>query len=109
MELTIDDIRREAVDEGLVHEALTHMGEVYESLPPFRRKELIRLVLDRAEVSESQLRLAFRGRPSANESRSETSKWLRVEVEYAPVYAGKHILSPPSWREEYFPKDGGDP
>jgi hypothetical protein len=81
LELATDEIRREAVDEKQVRRALAHIGEICEGLPPFRRKELIRLVLDRAEVSKSCLRLAFRGRPpevqekSEAEPRSETPDW----------------------------------
>jgi len=59
----MESIRRQAVDETVIRDALAHIGEVYEGLPPYRRKDLIRLVLDRVEVSESELRLAFKGRP----------------------------------------------
>jgi site-specific DNA recombinase len=95
--VTMESIRREAVDEAVVREALAHIGEVYEGLPPYRRKDLIRLVLDRAEVSESELRLAFKGRPPSVEvlkrgeieredaPRSETSKWLLGLMSQSPV------------------------
>jgi len=84
----IESVRRQAVDETVVRDALAHIGEVYDGLPPYRRKDLIRLVPDRAQVSETELRLAIRGRlpnveiikrglPSAELApRSETSKWL---------------------------------
>ena len=63
LDLSMDQIRREAVNEAQVREALAHTAEVFESLPPFRKKELIRLVLTRAEVTRESLKLAFRGRP----------------------------------------------
>jgi len=84
----IEKISRQAVDENVVREALAHIGEVYECLPPYRRKDLIGLVVDRAEISETQLKLGFKGRPPSvevlkrgeilreNASRSETSEWL---------------------------------
>lgn len=80
----IDDVRREAVNETEIREALSKTTEVFHSLPPYHRKKLIRLVLERAEASESRLRLAFRGRPANpdvlngknGDSRSETPKWL---------------------------------
>ena len=84
----IESIRRQAVDEAVVREALAHIGEVYEGLPPYRRKDLIRLVLDQAQVSETELRLGIKGRLPSVEvlkrgaqiaelaPRSETSNWL---------------------------------
>ncbi len=89
LDLSMDQIRREAVDEAHVREALAHTAEVFESLPPFRKKELIRLVLTRAEVTRESLKLAYRGRPpdlavlqgkekerDGDTSRSETPDWL---------------------------------
>jgi site-specific DNA recombinase len=89
LDLSIDQIRRDAVDEDQVREALAHTAEVFEALPPYRKKELIRLVLTRAEVTRESLKLAFRGRPpalevlqgkknerGANTPRSETPEWL---------------------------------
>jgi len=72
------------VNENQVRDALAHIGDIYDELPPFERKKLIRLVLTRAEASPERLQLAFRGRPpdvrrtrkSEESPRSETSKWL---------------------------------
>jgi len=88
LQVSIGQIQRQAVDETIIRQALAHISEVYECLPPYRRKDLIRLVLEHAEVSETELRLAIKGRPPTVEvlkrggngsepaSRSETSKWL---------------------------------
>ena len=88
LEEALTTLRRQPVDEGVVCEALAHIGEVYECLPPYRRKDLIHLVLEKAEISETQLTLNLKGRPPSVEvlkrgdierldaSRSETSKWL---------------------------------
>jgi len=93
----IETIRRQPVDEGVVREALAHIGEVYECLPPYRRKDLIHLVLEKAEISETQLTLNLKGRPpsvevlkrgdieSLDASRSETSKWLLGLMSQGPV------------------------
>jgi hypothetical protein len=95
--VAIESIRRQAVDETVVRDALAHIGEVYGGLPPYRRKDLIRLVLDSAQVSETELRLGIRGRlpsvevikrglPSTELAvRSETSKWLLGLMSQSPV------------------------
>jgi hypothetical protein len=41
--------------------------EIYAKLPPNQRRDLIGLVLLKAEVTETQLRLSFHGRPAAPE------------------------------------------
>ena len=88
LQVSIGQIQRQAVDETIIRQALAHISEVYECLPPYRRKDLIRLVLEHAEVSETELRLTIKGRPPTVEvlkrggngsepaPRSETSKWL---------------------------------
>ena len=60
---------------------------MFAGLPPFRKKELIRFVLTRAEVSADSLKLSFRGRPPDPETlagkgiehdgspRSEAAAW----------------------------------
>jgi len=62
LQVSIGQIQRQAVDETIVRQALAHISEVYECLPPYRRKDLIRLVLEHAKVSETELRLAIKGR-----------------------------------------------
>lgn len=44
-----------------VRSALSEFGQVYDCLTPFERKELIRLVLRRAEVGDRQIVLELYG------------------------------------------------
>ena len=62
--------------------ALSEIGEVYACLTPFERKELVRLVLRRAEVGDRQIVLELYGTltpemaMAQSHSRSEPSNWL---------------------------------
>jgi len=97
LEQTMDQIRREAVDESQGRGAMAKVSEVLETLPPYHRKRLIRLVLQKAVVSETELRLAFQGRPpeveaflrgngkSEDAPRSETPKWLPGLMSQSPT------------------------
>ena len=63
------------------------VADVFDGLPPYRKKELIRFALTRAEVAAESLKLSFRGRPPDPEtlagkrierdgsSRSEALAW----------------------------------
>lgn len=61
--LLCGDVEREAVDAKLVTEALANFTEVFEHIPPYKRKELIRLVLHKAVVSKDGIELALYGKP----------------------------------------------
>ncbi len=84
VEVHIQDVRRDAVDDATVRKALSHLDEVFETLAPYQRKDLIRRVLVRAEVTDDTLSLALRGKPPQGiekerddaASRSEPCKWL---------------------------------
>ena len=78
------------VNQEAVLAALNHFKDIYVKLPPYQRRELIGLVLLKAEVTENQLRLSFHGRPAAPEvfekisapgarapRRAEPFEWLR--------------------------------
>ena len=71
--------------------ALSRFKEIYAKLSPYQRRDLIGLVLLKAEVTENQLRLSFHGRPAAPEvfekisapgarasRRAEPFEWLRT-------------------------------
>ncbi len=86
----IDKIRRTAVDQEKVVAAINRFRKVYAKLQPYQRKEMIRLVVARAEVSELSLRLQLHGNPASEEvfekikapeggplRRFEPFKWLR--------------------------------
>jgi hypothetical protein len=86
------------VDQEKVVTAINHFRKVYAHLQPYQRKELIRLVLARAEVSESSLRLQLHGNPASEEvfekikapegvpfRRFEPVKWLRSRSAWRTV------------------------
>jgi len=50
------------VSADAVRAALANVTEVYEALQPYERKELVRLLLQRAEVGEHRITLEIRGR-----------------------------------------------
>ena len=70
-----------------VRHALCQLSDVYDQLKPFERKELVRLVLHRAEVGDRQMILEIRGNAFAmpaktslqSGSRFETPSWLPDE------------------------------
>jgi hypothetical protein len=63
-------------------EALGNFSEVFEHLPPYQRKDLMRLVLQKAVVGHDWLELALYGKPpelshmTQGAVRSQTSDWL---------------------------------
>jgi site-specific DNA recombinase len=59
LDQSILDVEREAVDQNQVVKALSSFGEVFDVIPPYQQKELIRLVLQKAFVSHEQLELAL--------------------------------------------------
>lgn len=62
--------------------ALARFTEVFECIPPYQQKELMRLVLHKAVVSHDHMELALYGKPpelsevTQEMARSETSNWL---------------------------------
>jgi hypothetical protein len=70
------------VTADAVRSGLSDIGEVYACLTPFERKELIRLVLRRAEVGDRQIVLELYGTlmpemaMAQSCSRSEPANWL---------------------------------
>jgi len=61
LDSTIASIKGKAVNHETVLAALSRFKDIYAKLPPYQRRELIGLVLLRAEVTENQLRLSFGG------------------------------------------------
>ena len=53
----LDSLDREAVDTELVRAALGQVKELFEALKPFEQRELMQLVLRRAEVNEREISL----------------------------------------------------
>ena len=63
VQLTIDQIEREAVDKEIVLEALKKFGEVFDNIEPYQQKELMKLVLAKAIIGPDHLKVALYGRP----------------------------------------------
>ena len=80
--IAIDEVEREAVDQETVLKALSSFGDVFDCIPPFQQKELFRLVIHKAIISEESLELALYGKPpqlsemTQGAARSVTSNWL---------------------------------
>src|ERR1035437_4808685 len=67
LDSTIASVKGKAVNQETVLAALNRFKDIYAKLPPYQRRDLIGLVLLKAEVTENQLRLSFHGRPAAPE------------------------------------------
>jgi hypothetical protein len=90
-----------AINQEVVLAALSRFKDIYAKLPPYQRRELIGLVLLKAEVTENQLRLSFHGRPAAPEvfekisapgarasRRAEPFEWLRTRSATRTLLSG---------------------
>ena len=53
----MDLMERESVDTGMVRAALGQVKELFGALKPYEQRELMRLVLQRAEVNEREITL----------------------------------------------------
>jgi hypothetical protein len=84
----LSTVQREAVSAEVVTAGLTEFRDVYECLKPFERKELMYLVLHRAEVNDRQIVLEINGNvpallaetPQKSEPRLGTPNWLHELV-----------------------------
>lgn len=63
LETAVEEIEREAVSRDTVKAALEKMDGVFASLQPHQQKELVRLVLHKAVLSEEEIKIALYGRP----------------------------------------------
>ena len=82
VDAALKQVDREQVTADAVRSALSEFGEVYACLTPFERKELVRLVLRRAEVGDRQVVLELYGTltpdmaTAQSRSCSEPPNWL---------------------------------
>ena len=58
----IEEIERESVSQELVETMLERFGEIFESIKPYQQKELINLILHKACLSRSEIKIALYGR-----------------------------------------------
>jgi site-specific DNA recombinase len=82
LDLAMGDVERERIDQDIVMQALADFTEVFAELPPYRQKDLIRLVLHKAILGPDYVKMALYGRPpeigplATAEPRSGTLNWL---------------------------------
>jgi Recombinase/Recombinase zinc beta ribbon domain len=99
LEMTIDQIKRNAVNQEGVLASLAKFRSMYQALPPYQQREGIRLVIANVRISEDALEISIHGRPAPEEvleklrapgmhapRRSERSTWLRTRS------AGRTVL-----------------
>jgi len=90
IETTIEQIRRNAVNQEGVLASLGKFRSLYQTLPPYQQREGIRFVIANVKISEDALEISILGRPAPEEvleklrapgihapRRSERSTWLR--------------------------------
>jgi FtsZ-binding cell division protein ZapB len=91
IETTIEQIKRNAVNQEGVLASLGKFRSLYQTLPPYQQREGIRLVIANVKISEDALEISIHGRPAPEEvleklrapgihspRRSERSTWLRT-------------------------------
>jgi hypothetical protein len=99
IETTIEQIKRNAVNQEGVLASLAKFRSLYQTLPPYQQREGIRFVIANVKISEDALEISILGRPAPEEvleklrapgmhspRRSETSTWLRTRS------AGRTVL-----------------
>ena len=90
IETTIEQIKKNAVNQEGVLASLAKFRSLYQTLPPYQQREGIKLVIANVKISEDALEISILGRPAPEEvleklrapgmhspRRSETSTWLR--------------------------------
>ena len=86
LDLQTTDIQREAISKEDVMLALGKFNEVFDELPPYQRKEIIKYVMKKAVLSPEGIKIALLGKPPDaglfeaktpdSELRCQTSIWL---------------------------------
>jgi hypothetical protein len=92
LEAMITEIEREAVTQELVTMALGKITGVFGALPRYQKKEMIRLVLHRAEISDSRLRLALHGRPPEHTALEEMAMPQSDSSSLSEAFAGLPVV-----------------
>ena len=109
---TIEQIKKNAVNQEGVLASLARFRSMYQALPPYQQREGIRLVIANVKISEDALEISIHGRPAPEEvleklrapgmhspRRSETSTWLRTRSAARTSFSGRTeniqpVLSP---------------
>jgi hypothetical protein len=82
VEQAIREIERESVSHRDVMRALSEFSDVFGQIPPYKQKELVRLVVNRVELAPDCMKMALYGRvpavgPVSEGARIGISEWLR--------------------------------
>ena len=91
LEDTIAEIGRETISQELIKLALNKFTDLFDSLPPYRQKELLKLTIHKVLLSEKEIKIALYGRSpekgllniSETGIRSQTVNWLPRQDEKA--------------------------
>ena len=86
IKLAIEEITRDSLDADFIVGVLKNFSDIFKHLKPYQKKELIRLVLHRADISETEMKIALYGNlpdigplnlsDSQDDSRSVIASWL---------------------------------
>ena len=92
LDLEIRETEREVVDAELVRLALSNFTDVCDHIPPHKQKELLRLVLHKAILSEDTVKIALYGRPpeirsaiKPDEPRRQMGEWLPGQMSQSVI------------------------
>jgi hypothetical protein len=75
----LKQLRQDIVSKETVRTMLAKVSEIYQELKPFEQKELMQLVVRRAEVSDKQITLELYGAPMTVAANGDGSGRLRSE------------------------------
>ena len=67
IETTIDQIKKNAVNQEGVLASLAKFRSLYQTLPPYQQREGIKLVIANVKISEDALEISILGRPAPEE------------------------------------------
>ena len=96
LELMIEEIERESVNKELVMLALNKFTKAFDHIPPYRQKELMHLILHKAILAPTSIKIALYGRqpeielfnatkPQGAFPRSGTAGWwARLDLNQEP-------------------------
>ncbi len=89
LEIMIGEIERESVNQEMMQLMLTKFREIFDSMRPYQQKELINLLLHKACLSQSEIKIALHGKQTdtrlfdlaipQGEIRPGISEWLPRE------------------------------
>ncbi len=89
LEIMIGEIERESVNQEMMQLMLTKFSEIFDSMRPYQQKELINILLHKACLSQSEIKIALHGKQTdtrlfdigtpQGEIRPGISEWLPRE------------------------------